>query len=398
MTDSSLSPTLIVLRFGELFLKGANRRFFEQKLIDNVHHALKECEPVALERDQGRLFVDCPRDRTHEALARLQPVFGLSSLSLAFPVKAELQELQTVALSVTQQHLIEAQAHSFKVSTKRSEKRFPLNSMEVNRQVGGWIASQTGLKVDLETPDLEVGIEIGRKRSFVFVDRIPGAGGLPVGTAGLVALLLSGGIDSPVAGYMMQKRGCEIAPIYFHSFPYTGEHTLVKVRRLAKILCTWQRNALFSVVPFTDVQLAVREHCPNDMAVLLYRRMMLRIATKIARAQGCLALVTGDNLGQVASQTLENMSCIQAVAGLAVHRPLLCFDKLETIKLAQKIGTYDISIEPYEDCCSLFVPKHPIIRARPAAIERAEAKLEVEALVDKAVSEAQTIELDADEY
>jgi len=223
-------------------------------------------------------------------------------------------------------------------------------------------------------------------RSFVFVERVTGAGGLPVGASGDVALLLSGGIDSPVAGHLMQKRGCVLHPIHFHSFPYTGERSRDKVVQLARALAPAQERLELQVAPFTEVQLAIRNSCPGEMAVVLYRRMMMRIASILAKARGCVALATGENLGQVASQTLENLACIELAATLPVLRPLLAFDKAETVELAKRVGTYEISIQPYEDCCALFVPKHPLTRAEEGPVAEAEQRIDVEALVQDAVA------------
>ena len=257
--------------------------------------------------------------------------------------------------------------------------------------MGAAIVEATGLPVDLQSPDLVVGIEVGPRCSFVFAGRVDGPGGLPVGSTGHVGLLLSGGIDSPVAAYLMQKRGCVVHPIYFHSFPYTGERSQDKVQRLARTVARAQPSLELSVVPFTDVQLAIRDRCPAELNVILYRRMMMRIASALAESRSCVALATGENLGQVASQTLENMAVIEDVARLPVLRPLLCHDKAETIALARRIGTYELSIEPYDDCCSLFVPKHPATRASLKHVERAERALEIPALTEAAVAQTKCI-------
>ena len=383
-TDHAPGPGhVVVLRVGEVFLKGRNRPRFESVLIANVRRALPE--GLSVMPGQGRLFVRCRGDEVPDVVRRLSGVFGITSLSAGLEADPELDAISAAALQLARSHAAARPGCSFRVTAKRSDKSFPLNSQEIGREVGAAIVGGTGLPVDLHHPDLVVGVEVGPRCTFVFAGRTPGPGGLPVGTTGDVGLLLSGGIDSPVAGYLMQKRGCVLHPVYFHSFPYTGERTQDKVERLARVLAPAQPAMELAVVKFTDVQLADRDRCPAELAVVLYRRMMMRIASRLARGRRCQALATGENLGQVASQTLENLSVIERAAGLPVLRPLLTHDKAETIALARRIGTYDLSIEPYDDCCSLFVPKHPATRAGLAQVERAEAGLEVEALSDAAV-------------
>ncbi len=249
--------------------------------------------------------------------------------------------------------------------------------------------------MDLHNPELNVGVEVGSTQSFVFIGSVKGAGGLPVGASGKVALLLSGGIDSPVAGHLMQKRGCQLDAVYFHSPPYTGERARDKVEQLAGKLALAQGGSLpLHVVPFTAVQEAVRDGAPPDLAVVLYRRSMLRISQALAHERGCLALASGENLGQVASQTLANMACIEAVSELPLLRPLLTFDKAETIALARSLGTYDLSILPFDDCCSLFVPRHPATKAKAKTVEKFEGRLELGPIEEKAVEETELVEVE----
>lgn len=389
--EGSTTDQLIVLRYGELFLKGANRGRFEQILIDNVWRALAGIDQVAITRGQGRLFVRCDPEGSDRALARLRWVFGLSSLSPAWEVEQEIGALCRLARELVRRQIETRRPRSFRVRARRSDKQFPHSSVEINTRVGAAIVEETDLPVDLTGPELVLGVEIGPRSSFIFIDRIAGAGGLPVGASGRVALLLSGGIDSPVAGHLMQKRGCTLHPIYFHSFPYTGDRTRAKVIQLAERLRPAQAELTLRVVPFTAVQTAIRDRCPRELAVVLYRRMMMRIAARIGAGAGCPALATGENLGQVASQTLENLATIEQAASLPVLRPLLTYDKAETIALARLIGTYELSIAPYEDCCSLFVPRHPSTRASRASVERAEGALEIAALVDAAVEQTEEV-------
>ncbi len=387
-------PDLIVLRHGELFLKGDNRRQFEQVLESNLRRTLAPIPEARIERGQGRHFVRCPAAELPAALARLSRVFGLSSLSPAVAVAPELDALGAAAVAAVEEAIARGRRpRSFRVKARRADKSFPHPSPEIGREVGACVVAATGLAVDLEQPELTVGVEIGPVLSFVFVERVAGAGGLPVGVSGKVLLLLSGGIDSPVAGHLMQKRGCRLDAVYFHSPPFTGARTRAKVEQLAARLAPAQGDLTLAVVTFTPIQTAVRDGAPCEMAVILYRRAMMRIASALAQQRGCLALATGENLGQVASQTIENLSCIEATASLLVLRPLVAFDKAETIELARRIGTYDLSTEPYEDCCSLFVPRHPLIRARPEPVERAEAELALEALCAEAVAGAELCSL-----
>jgi len=383
---------LIVLRHGELFLKGDNRRQFEQVLESNLRRTLSTIPEAWIERGQGRHFVHCPPAELPSALTRLRQVFGLSSLSPALAVEPELEALAAAALSSVQRLLAEGRRPaSFRIKARRADKSFPLPSPEIGRQIGARVVEATGLAVDLEHPELTVGVEVGPVRSFVFVDRLPGAGGLPVGVSGKVLLLLSGGIDSPVAGHLMQKRGCRLDAVYFHSPPYTGARTRAKVEQLASRLAPAQGELTLQVVTFTSIQTTIRDGAPCEMAVVLYRRAMMRIASALASRRGCLALATGENLGQVASQTIENLGCIEAVAERPVLRPLLAYDKAETIELARRIGTYDLSTQPYEDCCSLFVPRHPLIRAQAETVARVEAGLPLKALCEEAVASAEPV-------
>jgi thiamine biosynthesis protein ThiI len=388
---------MIVLRYGELFLKGNNRPAFEKILLHNVKHALAVVGAVRIERGQGRTFVEFETEIDAVTLARaecrLSKVFGLSSYSPALAVEANLDAFNRAATTLLDRRGVRNGQPSFKVETRRSDKRFPLNSVEISRELGGRIVDAFGLRVDLHQPQIRVGVEVGPKRSFVFLQRHAGAGGLPVSCSGRAMLLLSGGIDSPVAGNLMQKRGCALRAIYFHSPPYTSEHAKEKVIRLCQVLAEYQADLPLYVVPFTEVQKAIRDGAPAGMAVVLYRRMMMRIASAFASAERCGVLVTGESLGQVASQTLENLRCIEAAASLPVLRPLIGFDKAETIVRAQAIETYPISILPHQDCCSLFVPKHPATHLPLHRAEEAEAKLPVDQLVEAACQLAERVDV-----
>ena len=375
---------VVLVRWGEIFLKGDNRGFFERALVDRARRAVDKLPGAKIERTHGRLIVWPGDAGARKAVRALERVFGIVSVSPGRVVARDLDAISAVAIELAQQ---EAQKHArptFKVESRRSDKRFPTGSMEISRQVGAAVVGALGLPVDVHTPAFTIGVEVGFEQAFVFAEIVPGPGGLPVGVTGRVELLLSGGIDSPVAGWLMLKRGCVLGATYFHSFPYTGEKTQDKVARLGTQLASWQLEPLrLAVVPFTDAQKALRDAAGDGrLAVVLYRRMMMRTAERIAKKAGAKALATGEALAQVASQTLENLGVIGASTTMPVLRPCLGHDKLETVAIAQRIGTYETSIEPYDDCCSLFVPNHPETRAKLANVEAAESRLSVDAMAD----------------
>lgn len=396
MTSPASAPySTLLCRYGELFLKAGNREKFERQLERNVRRALKDVPEAKLETPHGRLVVRTTPERFAETETRVRKVFGLVSVS---PVACPPPDLPAIA----QTGLIVARAavaadprlgKSFKVQTRRANKRFPHRSYDVSCAVADHIIVNTGMPVDVKSPALTVGIEISNGGVFVFAETRPCPGGLPVGTAGRGLLLLSGGIDSPVAGYLAAKRGLMVDGVYFHSPPFVGEKTLDKVVSLARVLSGWNAMGAVWVVPFTDVQKKIREACRADLAVVLYRRMMMRIADRLADKMQFDALITGETLSQVASQTITNLGTIEAAARRVVLRPLVTFDKVETIALAQQVGTFDLSTLPYDDCCSLFVPPNPATGARLVDAERSEEKLDVEALADEAASGITRIDL-----
>lgn len=383
---------VVVLRFGEIFLKGMNRPFFEGKLMENVRRVVAGVPGARAEKLHARALVHVPAAELSRALDRLGHVFGVASLSPARVVPAEYEAIAAEAVRAAGEAVARRGGKpTFKVNSRRSDKHFPMPSPEISRQIGGRIIQSHGLPVDVHAPELEIGVEIGQQLTFVYAETIPGAGGLPVGCTGRVNLLLSGGIDSPVAGWLAMKRGCAISATYFHSFPYTGDKTKEKVVELARLLAPWQGDLAVHVVPFTDVQKALRDAGPAELAVVLYRRMMVRTAALVAERERAQALVTGDNLAQVASQTLENLAVIEEASPLPILRPLLTYDKMETVALARRIGTFETSIQPYEDCCSLFVPQHPATKARLDDVRAAEAKLDVAALAAEMAAKTERI-------
>ncbi len=380
----------VVLRVGELFLKRGNRRSFEDALEKNVRRALKGRDDVRFYRAHGRMFALGAADE--DLLARLRWVFGFTSLSPAVFCEKRLDALEAAALDLSAALPVRPGA-TFRVSARRADKSFSPDSREIGAIIGAAIAVRTGLGVDLEEPDFRVGVEIGPQWAFAWTEDRPGGGGLPVGTSGRAALLLSGGIDSPVAGHMLQKRGLELAGIYFHAFPYTGDGARDKVVDLARVLAARQDGLPLFVVPFARIQERLKDGADPAYLVILYRRAMVRIAERIAAAEKIRALATGESLGQVASQTLANLAAIEDAATLPILRPLVGFDKIETIEIARRIGTYDISIRGHEDCCTLFVPRHPETKGTAARAQKLEGPAELEPLLDEAVANAEKIVL-----
>ena len=379
---------VVLARYGELWLKGRNRIDFERALMRNARTALAALDPeVAVEREHGLLVVR-PTRRMHDVARRLQDVFGIASLSVARAVPSERDALTAVAHEVLREAL-EARAGDkvrFRVSVRRSDKLFPLTSPALERHVADRLPPELAarLKVDLSHPELELGLHVREGTSYVYAERVTGAGGLPVGTVGRVVVLLSGGIDSPVAAWMAMKRGCEAVLLSFHSYPWVGQGFERKVERLAAVLARFQPRTRLVFAPLADIQVRVKEVAPPPYRTVLYRRMMQRIACRLARAERAGAVVTGESLGQVASQTLENLALIEAAGELPVLRPLIGFDKIETIALARRLGTFELSIENEPDCCTVFQPERPVIRGRRDDVRAAEEGFDVEGLADAA--------------
>jgi len=397
---ASLSaPEMVLVRYGELGLKGKNRGSFEHALIRNMRAAAKPIAEVRVERKRGRMAVFAEA-RVAEVARRLQDVPGIKSVSPAWGCEAEPEAIAELARQVLHEALRDRPADeetSFRVKTSRADKRFPMTSTELDRYVAERaLPGLERMRVDLSQPAMRLEIEVRPERAYVFVQRFPGPGGLPVGTLGRAMCLLSGGIDSPVAAYLAMKRGCQVSYVTFHSYPYIGEASKKKVLDLVRRLSRYQPRSRVFVVPFTEIQTTIRDRAPEPYRTVLYRRFMQRLASRLAHRDHCKALLTGESLGQVASQTLENMTCIEAAAALPVLRPLLTFDKEEAINLAQRINTYDLSILPEPDCCTVFMPSRPIIHGRVEACEEAEAELGVEALVERALEGTERIDIAGD--
>ncbi|SNX52803.1 tRNA uracil 4-sulfurtransferase ThiI [Thermoanaerobacterium sp. RBIITD] len=368
---------LILVKYGELALKGDNRTYFENKLVKNIKNALNGYEDIKVEKTHGRIYIEYPGN-VNDIIDKLKKVFGIVGITIAKKVDLNIETIYKTAIDIMREH----SGKSFKVETRRPNKSFPYESMEISRMVGAKVLENVdNIYVDVHNPDVILNIEI-RERAYLYIGVIDGIGGMPLGTNGKAMVLLSGGIDSPVAAWMMMKRGVEVEAIYFHSPPYTQERAKDKVIDLCKTLTEYGQIIYLHVVNFTDFQLAIYDKCPPKMTTIIMRRMMMRVAENIARKYDAMALVTGESLGQVASQTIESLYCTNAVVKMPVFRPLIGMDKSEIVELAQKIGTYDISIRPYEDCCTIFVPKHPLIKPVLEDVIEGEKNLDYQYYID----------------
>lgn len=382
---------IILIRYAEIHLKGLNRPYFERKLIERIRNACRGYD-VKITREQGRIYISGADDgNIDELLSRLSRVFGIHSLSRAIATDKDFKSVTEVSCMLMSRIIDDGKDHTFKVLARRSDKLYPMNSEEICRNLGHELLERfDNLSVDVHNPEIKLGVEI-RDRALIYTDSISGAGGMPVGTAGRAMLLLSGGIDSPVAGYMMAKRGIELSAVHFYSYPYTGERARDKVIDLAKLMSRYTGTIKLHVVPFTEIQLAIHEHCPEKETTLLMRRIMMQIAQRIAQREQALALITGESLGQVASQTLESLCVTDDAVSLPVFRPLIGMDKLEIMDLAKRIGTYETSILPYEDCCTVFVPKHPTTKPDVKKLRESEALVNFEPMILNAIENAELI-------
>ena len=387
---------VLLVRYGEIHLKGLNRPYFERLLIRNMKHALKPFEEVCITRGQGRFYVEGFAERDAQAVTDvLQKVFGIHSISPAYEVEKEMPQIEQKMIELTRSYMQKngIASASFKVEAKRSDKTFPMNSMQIAAHIGGVLLQNIdGLCVDVHKPQMRVFVEI-RERAYCYVDIVPGQGGMPVGSSGKAVVLLSGGIDSPVAGYMIAKRGVSLDAVHFHSAPYTSEAAKQKVVKLAQIIRPYTGPIRLHVVPFTEIQMSIYKTCPHEELVIIMRRFMMRIAQRIARENGGLAIATGESIGQVASQTLESMTVTGGVVDMPVLRPLIGMDKMDIIHIAEQIGTYETSILPYEDCCTVFVPKHPLIHPKQERIVQSEQKLDVDSLIEDAMQHIEIIDI-----
>ena len=376
---------IILLKLGEIVLKGLNRKSFEQKLVSNVRRRLAHIGKFRVYCLQSTVYVEAAEDGADmdAAFEALQKVFGIVKLSRAAACEKDKDAIAKLAIDYLRDDMLRAK--SFKVESKRSDKSFPMTSVELSQYVGGELnEAYPNVEVDVHDPELVVNIEVRDLAAYVHAAPVPGAGGMPVGCNGVAVTLLSGGIDSPVSSYMIAKRGVRLIPLHFFSFPYTSEQAKEKVIELGNMLTEYCGRMTLEIAPFTHIQEEIRDKCPEEYFTLIMRRFMMRIAQRVAHDTGAKAIVTGENLGQVASQTMEAMASTQ---------PLIGMDKEEIITIARKIGTFDTSILPYEDCCTVFTPKHPRTRPKLSEVERAESVLDIDALVDEAVKGLEEVEL-----
>lgn len=377
---------IILVKLGEIILKGLNRRYFEQKLMANMRRRLSHIGKFRVYCIQSTVYVEAQEDNADidAAFEALQNVFGIVALVRAAACEKDKDAIAALAKEYLRDEMLRAE--SFKVESKRSDKSFPMTSIELSQYVGGELnEAYPDVKVDVHEPELIVHIEVRDLAAYVHGAPVPGAGGMPVGCNGTAVTLLSGGIDSPVSSYMIAKRGVHLIPVHFFSFPYTSQQAKEKVIELAQIITAYCGKMTMEIVPFTHIQEEIRDKCPEEYFTLIMRRFMMRIAQRIALDNNARAIVTGENLGQVASQTMEAMASTQAVLQLPVLQPLIGMDKEEIVRLARKIGTFETSILPYEDCCTVFTPRHPRTRPKLREVEAAESALDVDALVEEAV-------------
>ena len=379
--------TIILVRYEEIFLKGLNKPMFESRLMKNIRKVLYGLGAVTVSRSQSRIYVE-PNDDNYpidEAITRLTKVFGIASVSPVKKLETHKDTIYEEAIKMTKEILTRHRYETFKVETKRADKTFPLKSMELSSQLGAVLLKAIPqLKVDVHEPDFIVRVEI-RENPYIYTEKIPSVRGLPVGSNGKATLLISGGIDSPVAGWMVAKRGVKLEGVHFYSYPYTSEKAKEKVIRLTKILSQYNLGMKLHIIPFTEIQLAINQYCPQEYLTIIMRRFMMKIAERIALENGSLGLITGEAIGQVASQTLESLLVTDNAVTLPVYRPCIGMDKSEVVEISRKIEAYETSILPYEDCCTVFVAKHPVTKPDLQKTIDYESVLNIEELIQNAI-------------
>lgn len=383
-----MSKLILVKYAPEIFLKGLNRGKFERQLMNNIKKRLSDIE-YEIVVDQGRYFIKA--EDIDGAIERARKVFGVKEVCIVTEVERDLTAIKEQALKM----INEIKPKTFKIETNRADKKFPLNSIETSRDVGGYVLHHygEGLDVDVKNPECLVNVEIREKGAYIFTskDKIKAVGGLPYGINGSTMMMLSGGIDSPVAGYLMARRGVALNCVYYHSHPYTSERAKDKVKELAKILAGYTDKVRLFIVPFTEIQMAIINGCREDELTIIMRRFMMRVACSLAEKNNIQSVSSGESIGQVASQTMEGLIVSSDCADRPVFRPLVTMDKTDIMDIAREIGTYETSILPYEDCCTIFVPKHPKTKPRLEEIRKSESSLEIDALVDKAIEETEVV-------
>lgn len=391
---------IFIVRCGEVALKGMNKPYFERMLLDRIKKLLKKFDGVRAYRQEGLIYVRADKELNPGAegknaiLKEIGKVFGVASISPAMECASTMEDIGRSAVKYMLEAIDERGVKTFKVEAKRADKNFPVKSPDIARQIGAAVLKGCKvLKVDVHDPDVRLFVDVRHDRSYIYQDKIPGFGGLPLGTNGKGMTLLSGGIDSPVATWMMAKRGMMIEAVHFHSFPYTSQRAREKVEELAAIVATYCGRFRMHVINLLPIQEQIVQNCPEEETTILVRRFMMRIAEKLAAKTGCGMLITGENLGQVASQTAEALVVTDASVSMPVMRPLIGLDKVDIMDLAQEIGTYEKSIEPYEDCCTVFLPKHPTTKPKLEKILISESKLDCDKLIDDAVASEEIIEI-----
>ena len=377
---------LILIKYGELTTKGENRKVFIKMLVKNINNLLSDYN-FDIKYDRVRMYINCDNNQIDEIAEKLSKIFGIHSVVICHKVESEIDLIKAKVLEV----VCLEKFKTFKVETRRADKRYPIPSMEFNNKIGGLVLRNFDCKVDVHNPDLMIHIEIRPEGTFIYTNEIKGSGGYPVGIQGKGMLMLSGGIDSPVAGYLALKRGVNVECLYFESPPHTSLEAKNKVIKLASIINNYSGNVKVHVVPFTKIQEAIYKNCPENYMITIMRRMMYRIAEKYSKMKKCEILINGESVGQVASQTTASMSVINNVTNMPIIRPVACLDKLEIIALAEKINTYQTSILPFEDCCTIFLPRHPVINPKLDKAIAYENAFDYETLIDECISEIEVI-------
>lgn len=386
---------ILIVRCGEVALKGMNKPYFERMLVDRIKNNLKSFQGVDVKRSEGLIFVRADKELDIDAIIKeISKVFGVASISKAVEAPSDMDAIGEEAVKYMLDLIEKRGIHTFKVEGKRADKTFPVKSPEIGRIIGAKVLIGCKvLKVDVHNPDVLLHVDVRHDRSYIYEGKIPGFGGLPLGTNGKGLTLLSGGIDSPVATWMMAKRGMLIEAVHFHSYPYTSQRAQEKVEDLARIVSTYCGRFKMHVINLLPIQEAIVTNCPEEETTILVRRFMMRIAERIAKDTGCMMLITGENLGQVASQTAEALVVTDASVDLPVMRPLIAMDKVDIMAKAEEIGTFETSIQPYEDCCTVFLPKHPTTKPKLERILESESKLDVEALIEAAVQSQEIVSI-----
>ena len=387
MTDKNT----FIVRCGEVALKGQNKSYFEKMLVERIRKLLKKFDGISVKRDEGLIFVRADKSiSSKEIIKEISKVFGVASISPAVETNSNMEDIFEASIKYMLKLIEEDNIKTFKVEAKRADKNFPVKSPDIARQVGGAVLKGCKvLKVDVHNPDIHLYVDVRRDKTYIYQQKIKGFGGLPLGTNGKGLVLLSGGIDSPVAAWMMAKRGMMIEAIHFHSYPYTSERAREKVEDLASQIAIYCSRFKMHIVNLLPIQEQIVQNCPEDETTILVRRFMMKIAEK----KGCNMLITGESLGQVASQTAESLVCTDNAVALPVMRPLIAMDKVDIMDIAKDIETYEISIQPYEDCCTVFLPKHPVTKPKLEKILQSESLLDVDKLVNDAVESVETIDI-----